>query len=558
MNQTGPNLALISDVLRYTISLYPAMPMTRALMAIVQVSEENGRCVNNIPTNTLNAVCKTFSDAPALIDPVQGWQLNLNVAACCDEKFLTDPSNAICGRVLSYCIEESCKSFNSTACAVQTNLFTFDRVKGINIDLIYLSGTILLIMGLLYGLEVGFIQRTWGRLYELVCRAKPGYEPEPLLDEDVLKEQEQAIKAAHDPTSDRESVLVVNNLTKNFGKFRAVRGLSFTVKQGECFGFLGVNGAGKTTSFRMLTGDEFRTSGKANLYGHDLKGERAQFLKQIGYCPQFDSIISVLTGREILNLFAHIRGVPLYRMEEEVNKWIGFVGLKQYADRKCGQYSGGNKRKLNVAQALVGDPPIIFLDEPSTGVDPVARRKLWDAITNIKSQGQSVVLTSHSMEECEALCDRISIMVKGQFRCLGGPQHLKNKYGQGFTIIVKMNQAHPAYDSERANEQVKELMTRRFPNIRIKDEHKDYVHLHIPDTNTPWFALFESMQKAKEELAFIQDYSLNETSLEDVFLLFARGEHDKRAQGEEDTSQPIVTGGVTNEGFVQHDDSAII
>jgi len=115
----------------------------------------------------------------------------------------------------------------------------------------------------------------------------------------------------------------------------------------------------------------------------------------IGYCPQFDSIIEVLTGREMLSLFAHIRGVPASQRKDEINKWLDFVGLQQYADRKCGSYSGGNKRKLNVAQSLVGDPPIIFLDEPSTGVDPVARRRLWNAIMGIKKRGQSVVLTSH-------------------------------------------------------------------------------------------------------------------------------------------------------------------
>ena len=114
------------------------------------------------------------------------------------------------------------------------------------------------------------------------------------------------------------------------------------------------------------------------------------------------------------------------------------MGIQEYIDRASGSYSGGNKRKLNVAMSLVAEPPIIFLDEPSTGVDPVARRNLWKIIQRIQAAGQSVILTSHSMEECEALCDRLAIMVNGQFQCFGTVPHLKNKFALGFTILAKL------------------------------------------------------------------------------------------------------------------------
>lgn len=114
------------------------------------------------------------------------------------------------------------------------------------------------------------------------------------------------------------------------------------------------------------------------------------------------------------------------------------MGIQEYIDRASGSYSGGNKRKLNVAMSLVAEPPIIFLDEPSTGVDPVARRNLWKIIQRIQAAGQSVILTSHSMEECEALCDRLAIMVNGQFQCFGSVPHLKNKFALGFTILAKL------------------------------------------------------------------------------------------------------------------------
>ena len=145
----------------------------------------------------------------------------------------------------------------------------------------------------------------------------------------------------------------------------------------------------------MLTGDEIRTDGDGFIMGNQLSKKKREFLKQIGYCPQFDSIIEVLTGREMLQLFGRLRGLPGHAINAEAQKWINFMEIGQYADKRCGTYSGGNKRKLNVAMSLVGDPPIIFMDEPSTGVDPVARRNLWNVINTIQKNGQSIVLTSH-------------------------------------------------------------------------------------------------------------------------------------------------------------------
>ena len=129
-----------------------------------------------------------------------------------------------------------------------------------------------------------------------------------------------------------------------------------------------------------------------------------------------------------MTLFARIRGLRTKDnvITSEIEKLASFVDLSEYLDRPCGQYSGGNKRKLNVALALIGRPKVMLLDEPTTGVDPAARRKIWETINNIRKSGTSIILTSHSMEECEALCDRLAIMVQGSFQCLGGPQHIKS------------------------------------------------------------------------------------------------------------------------------------
>lgn len=147
----------------------------------------------------------------------------------------------------------------------------------------------------------------------------------------------------------------------------------------------------------------------------------------MGYCPQSDAIFELLTGREHLELFARLRGVREAKVAQTVSLGLAHLGLQQYADWPAGTYSVGNKRKLATAVALVGDPPVVFLDEPTTGMEPGARRFLWNNLLAMVQEGRSVVLTSHSMEECEALCTRLAIMVNGWFCCLGSPQHLKGR-----------------------------------------------------------------------------------------------------------------------------------
>merc|ERR1719419_745946 len=351
----------------------------------------------------------------------------------------------------------------------------------------------------------------------------PGYyqyeEDHQLLDDDVQQEQE---RVNNDSEND---VLKVFGLQKKFRKLKAVNDLSFGVNAGECFGLLGINGAGKTTTFRMLTGDETPSKGEAFIWSTQLSKSRRNFLKQIGYCPQFDSIIPQLTGLELLSLMCRLRGVPANRINNEVRRWTNFLGIQQYIKRESGSYSGGNKRKLNVAMALVGEPQLIFLDEPSTGVDPVARRNLWKIIQKIQMNGQSIVLTSHSMEECEALCDRLAIMVNGQFQCFGTTTHLKNKFALGFTILTKLKVSGPLEDrdDEQLVSMLKDFVTSNLPNVEVKDEHKGYVHFHVQSPSTAWSTLFRVMEDVKNDLApALEEYSISQTTLEQVFLNFAK------------------------------------
>ena len=192
----------------------------------------------------------------------------------------------------------------------------------------------------------------------------------------------------------------------------------------------------------MLSGEFPPSSGRAWLAGKDILTRASEVRRLIGYCPQFDALFELMTGEEHLRMYARIKGIEEKNIEECVQEQIERMDLKDHCKRMAGGYSGGNKRKLSVACAMIGQPSIIFLDEPSTGMDPVARRFMWSVINDICAQGKtSVILTTHSMEECEALCQKIGIMVGGRFRCIGSGQHLKTKFGMGYQLECVMN--HP-------------------------------------------------------------------------------------------------------------------
>lgn len=240
----------------------------------------------------------------------------------------------------------------------------------------------------------------------------------------------------------------------------------------------------------------------------------------MGYCPQFDAINDLITGREHLEFYARLRGVP----EKEVSRvaaWgIRKLGLTKYADRAAGNYSGGNKRKLSTAIALVGCPPIVFLDEPTTGMDPKARRFLWDCILSIIKEGRCVLLTSHSMEECEALCTRMSIMVNGRFQCLGSVQHLKNKFGDGYTVTLRVAGSPPVLPP------VEEFIDSAFPGSLLKERHHNMLQYQLPSAESSLAKIFNLLALRKDELN-VEDYSVSQTTLDQVFINFAKHQSDE-------------------------------
>ncbi|XP_031559324.1 ATP-binding cassette sub-family A member 3-like isoform X2 [Actinia tenebrosa] len=436
----------------------------------------------------------------------------------------------------------------------------------------FLEGVVLLIITLL--IQANFF---------ISCKPKESpnsghSQIQPSEDEDVYAER-MRIAQLNKEQIDEEAV-VLKDITKVYrGSNRtAVDHLNLGIPRGECFGLLGVNGAGKTSTFSMLTGDQSISDGTAFLDGYNIQTHLKQVQQRIGYCPQFDALIERMTGREMLVMYSQLRGVAPDKINDVVSSLIEHLNLGKWADKLCGNFSGGNKRKLSTAIALVGNPPIVFLDEPTSGMDPVARRFLWDSLTSVMKGGRSIVLTSHSMEECEALCTRLAIMVNGQFKCIGSPQHLKNRFSSGYSLMVKIKgqsncqrtvetiaAEHEGVQQATATtfinpmaagnlpddehgpsnavtpfqpvvqgpdngnlaediQRVKAFIDESFPGAVLTDSHAGMLTYQIINEDLTWSQIFGQLERNRESLNII-DYSVSQTTLEQVFINFAKNQY---------------------------------
>jgi len=362
-------------------------------------------------------------------------------------------------------------------------------------------------------------------------------DPLMIRDDDVVAET-----ARVETATPSEHACLYKNLEHSFcghrgEPVRAVRGISLAIDKGECFGLLGPNGAGKTTTLGCLTG-EIRppTSGEVFVAGHAVTGAGIfEAYKNLGFCPQVDPIIPGLSGRQHLALYARTKGVPAAQAKAEVDRILGRLGFEE-ADRgkDASKYSGGMKRKLSLAQALIGSSSVLFLDEPSAAVDAGAKRLLWKVI-KLRRSSQTVVITTHSMEEAEAVCDRIGIQVKGRLRCLGSPDHLKAKHGSGYQleIILKPTGGQSASFCE-ATATAGERKITEFVHSELSSEgrlleaHGLRFLYQLPSLGRGGLTLgdvFTKLQAARTALG-IEDYSIGRASLEQVFLKFAQEQEE--------------------------------
>mmetsp|Transcript_7608 Transcript_7608/g.12112 ORF Transcript_7608/g.12112 Transcript_7608/m.12112 type:complete len:1794 (-) Transcript_7608:303-5684(-) len=365
-------------------------------------------------------------------------------------------------------------------------------------------------------------------------------------DEDVIAEMKRLKNGTKLTPNSNEDTVVLKGLRKVYpGQDHpkvAVKNLWFGVPRGQCFGFLGINGAGKSSTLKMLTGDVLPSSGTADLAGLDVLDNQLEVRKLIGYCPQFDALLPNMTARETLRMFARFKGVSSDTIEEYVEALCKQLSLdiNGWLDKPCGGYSGGNKRKLSVGIALVGNPPIVFLDEPSTGMDPGSRRFMWNLISSTMAD-RSVILTTHSMEECEALCSRLGIMVGGRLRCIGSSQRIKSRYGSGYQLDVKVanGQAHNFKLWLRSKIKETTLLEDQGDNMKFR--------INPQETKFTLSKVFRMIEDNRNKLGIV-GYSVSETTLEQIFIHFAKQQDEEKG--------PVAgfTGKVAAKGESKDDD----
>lgn len=222
--------------------------------------------------------------------------------------------------------------------------------------------------------------------------------------------------------------IAIENLTKKFEDVTAVDGLSLEVEKGELFGLLGPNGAGKTTAIKVLCGLLELSGGSVHVGGYDVGKDTSKVKELIGVCPQDTAAYSFLSGRENVELFGNLHTMPKEKLKKSTDALLEKMSLAEDANRRFGKYSGGMKRRINLIMALVHDPEIAFLDEPTVAMDPQSRHAVWDFIRELKDRGKTIILTTHYMEEAEELCDRVGIIDHGKLIALGSPKQLKDKF----------------------------------------------------------------------------------------------------------------------------------
>jgi ABC-2 type transport system ATP-binding protein len=300
------------------------------------------------------------------------------------------------------------------------------------------------------------------------------------------------------------SMIKTKNLTKKFGNLVAVNGVDLDIKKGEVFGLLGPNGAGKTTLISMLSMILVPTSGSAKISGYDISKDQSMVRKKIGIVFQDPSLDDRLTARENLELHAMLYGLDKKSTRERIEKVLKLVELQNRSNDLVRTYSGGMRRRLEIARGLIHYPRVLFLDEPTLGLDPQTREHIWNYIKKLaERENITIVMTTHYMEEADALCNRIAIIDNGRIIALDTPKKLKRMIGSE-TIIVKIK------DSD--NPAVKEKIMKAFPNSK---EFDGKVVLYVKDAEKNIKKVFDKSRKAGIE---ILEASIHKPTLNDVFL----------------------------------------
>ncbi|GFN82068.1 ATP-binding cassette sub-family a member 3 [Plakobranchus ocellatus] len=326
----------------------------------------------------------------------------------------------------------------------------------------------------------------------------------------------------------------------------SVSNLTLNMYEGQITILLGHNGAGKTTTMSMLTGFIPPTKGTAFVNGYDINTNIAGVRRSLGLCPQHDILFEVLTVKEHLWFFAKLKGYQTSNLAEEIDNLVTEIGLQSKAKKRVREISAGQKRSLSVGISLMGDSKVVFLDEPSSGMDPSTRRLTWDLL-NKKRKGRTMLLSTHYMDEADAIGNRIAILVEGQLQCCGTPLFLKKLYGAGYHLIIEKE---PKCDLKKLTMVIQD----HIANAQIESAHMFDVSYLLPASECPMFpALFRYLSSYKTELN-ITAFGTTSTTMEEVFLKseVINDEHELSQISENRSSTTAMQEGTMN---IEHFDN---
>ncbi|KAL5290416.1 ABCA3.2 family protein [Megaselia abdita] len=421
-----------------------------------------------------------------------------------------------------------CQKIDCSDCLVKSYTSWTD---GILAELIWLTLEFLLMFGFLLLVDAKLLHCTCNRQ---ICY----YENK---DEDINKEKTFITNTRLENYPNPN--LVVRNLSKSYGacnKVQAVRGLSFQTIGFNCFGILGVNGAGKSTALKLLTGELKPQCGEIFVNSLNSSKHFSLIRQKIGYCPQINALFQAFTIYENIKFICLCRGIHGKDTKQIIENYAKAFEFEQHLSMRLGRCSNGTQRKISATIAFINCPSVVFLDEPTAGMDPKSKRQIWNVVLAARNRGIIIVLSSHSMEECEVLCTRLAIMVGGEFKCIGTSQHLKNKFSTGFILRMKMTGTNISFATAYSHstitnkavskdsfggqydfETVTDSLFSEFPKCTLREKYERYLIFHIPkDTRTTYSSVFSFIEDNKVILG-IEDYTISQASLEEIFMKFA-------------------------------------
>jgi len=291
----------------------------------------------------------------------------------------------------------------------------------------------------------------------------------------------------------------------------ALKCITLGVENGECFGLLGPNGAGKSTTINMVCGLYGSTHGTAFINGYNIATHGEEVHKTMGVCPQENLLWDDLTGPEHLKFYGRLKGLEGKELKLAVYEGLKQVNLHNEQTKKAKEYSGGMKRRLSVACALIGNPDVILLDEPTTGLDPASRTKLWEVIKKCKEK-TAMILTTHAMEEADALCDRVGIIVNGEFTAINTCAELKKRFGKGYKVVITSR-----VNTNENIENITKFMQIITPGAILLNSLAGTSNFEVPSQSVKLSKVFAEMESKREEFK-ITDWGISNTTLEEVVL----------------------------------------